>query len=392
MGFWVGVALAILFLNFKREPVNYQLRESSSEATQSERAESTSGATSEQSDSLISNTVLISDATTEAPSARSSANTETSPPEPASKNVAANVEIGALGINSMGVSRTSGERDFLEIAKRTGTDKVWGANTFEQCQQDQAKCPQQHMANPRCRVLQGHFYHTIYNKWLGKNSTDDAEPFQFLEIGFFNGKGFDAYKEFLPRAETHSIEIACIEEGPIEEGKWPWGNFPSKNKHYQEYLDTNQLHCGDGSKYEFINEVWTTKMKRPDAPPLKVVVEDAAHVSTHMAMSLFFWFPRIAPGGILVVEDVQPIHSANLFRTNVLPQVLKDLHYCGNPDEYADKACFPTIWPLLQSVHCEMHICVFERNEKPSVEYSKEMSIPPPDALNAGQCLFHSHS
>ena len=35
-----------------------------------------------------------------------------------------------------------------------------------------------------------------------------------------SGKGFDAYKAFLPRAETHSIEIACIEHGPREEGEW----------------------------------------------------------------------------------------------------------------------------------------------------------------------------
>ena len=123
--------------------------------------------------------------------------------------------------------------------------------------------------------LLGHFYHTMYNRWLGKLSTDDAEPLQFLEIGFYKGKmarpnlsvcdclyksmnlravflkitmmltlghGYDAYKAFLPRAETHSIEIACIEPGPREEGKWPWGNFPKQNKNYQHYLDTNQLY------------------------------------------------------------------------------------------------------------------------------------------------------
>ena len=42
-------------------------------------------------------------------------------------------------------------------------------------------------------------------------------------------------------------EIACLPEGPREEGKWPWGNFPSKNPRYQQYLDENRLHCGDGN-------------------------------------------------------------------------------------------------------------------------------------------------
>ena len=107
----------------------------------------------------------------------------------------------------------------------------------------------------------------------------------------------------------------------------------------------------------------------------------------HMATTLFFWFPRIAPGGILVVEDIQPIQEANAFRTHVLPQVMKDIHYCGDP-KFSDKACFPTIWPLLQSVHCEMHICVFERNQQPAVEYNKEQSMPPPHTFKANECLF----
>ena len=133
-------------------------------------------------------------------------------------------------------------------------------------------------------------------------------------------------------------------------------------------------------------------MKRPDAPPLKVVVEDASHLAEHMAISLFFWFPRIEPGGILVVEDVQPIQEANKFRTHVLPQVMKDLHFCGEPDGLKDRDCFPTIWPLLQGIHCEMHICVFERNYQPSIEYGREQSLPPPHALHAEECLFRSNS
>ena len=62
-------------------------------------------------------------------------------------------------------------------------------------------------------------------------------------------------------------------------------------------------------------------MKRPDAPPLKVVVDDGSHLAEHMAASLFFWLPRIEPGGMLVIEDIQPISEANQFRTHILPQV-----------------------------------------------------------------------
>ena len=83
-------------------------------------------------------------------------------------------------------------------------------------------------------------------------------------------------------------------------------------------------------------------MKSPDSPPLKVGVDDAAHISEHIVMSVFFCFPKIEPGGILVLEDIQPIHKANQFRTNFLPQIMKDMQYCGG-EEFKDKACFPTL-------------------------------------------------
>jgi hypothetical protein len=56
-----------------------------------------------------------------------------------------------------------------------------------------------------------------------------------------------------------------------------------------------------------------------------------------------------------------------------------------------DRACFPTLWPLLQSIHCEMHMylcCFFERNEQPSVEYDDELSRPPPHWKDVKKCLF----
>jgi hypothetical protein len=47
-----------------------------------------------------------------------------------------------------------------------------------------------------------------------------VEPFQFLEIGFYNGNGYDTYRSFFSSsAELHSMEISCIPEGPREEGK-----------------------------------------------------------------------------------------------------------------------------------------------------------------------------
>lgn len=98
------------------------------------------------------------------------------------------------------------------------------------------------------------------------------------------------YREFLPQGECHSIEISCIEEGPREEGKWPWGNFAAKNKRYQQYLDENRLHCGDAMRVPFLESVWRNQMKRPGAPPLRIVVDDGSHIAAHMVSSSVILF------------------------------------------------------------------------------------------------------
>lgn len=218
------------------------------------------------------------------------------------------------------VVQSGKQQDFspiAHIAQKFGTDKVAGAINLDRCMGDPNVC-QQNSANRMCRPW-GHFYHTMYNRWLGPMSTQETEPFQFLEIGYYNGKGFDSYMEFLPNAESHSIEIAFIEPGPREENKWPGGNFAAANPRYEELLKKDRLHCGDASNYEFLNKTWSTKLNRPDAPPLKVVVDDGAHLADHMAMSLFFWFPCLQPGGLMIVEDIEPSAVANRFRTDILP-------------------------------------------------------------------------
>jgi len=289
---------------------------------------------------------------------------------------------------STGLTSTYEQQDFKVVAGKTGTDKVAAYKYLPDCLKDNKQCTRGGAEREACRPW-GHFYDTIYNRWLGKYSTKTADPIQFLEIGYYNGKGFEAYTNYLPSAELHSMEISCIEPGPRNEGKWPWGNFGEKHRMYKGLRENDRLHCGDANEYDFLHHTWTTKMKRPDAPPLMVVVDDGSHLSQHMATSLFFWFPRIQPGGILVVEDIQPISEANQFRTHIVPQIMKDLHWCGGTAGVKDKLCFPTIQPLLAGVHCEMHICVFVRNDIPAYEPDKAASLTPANAFSgAKDCLF----
>ena len=275
-----------------------------------------------------------------------------------------------------------GELNFYDLGIKTGTDKV-AALSHESCfKNGKDVCTRPGCKNLKCRPW-GHYYHTMYQSRLGKYSKSTAEPFQFLEIGFYQGAGAETYRNFLPNGEVHSLEIACLPEGPREEGKWPWGNFAANHKDYQMLLDADRLHCGDATNVTWLDEIWNTKMKRKNAPPLMLVVDDGAHLAAHMALSVFFWFPRIQPRGLMVVEDIQPIQEANWFRTRFLPKIMADLHYCGDPQEEDDKLNFPTLHPLLASIHCEMHICIFERNDSPAIDdLSLELSSLPKDTFN----------
>jgi hypothetical protein len=277
------------------------------------------------------------------------------------------------------------EKDFYAIALKTGTDKASGPIKMQKCLKDPASCKEDRLAavNPKCRIV-GHFYHDVYQRWLGPFSKDSTEPFQFLEIGMGQGRSVPAFAEFLPRAERHMMDHACIEKR--------WATNPEHlRKKYQALRDAQRLHCGDSSNFEFLHKVYQ-ELRRPGAPPLRVVVEDASHIEGHMSAALFFWFPRLEPGGLLIMEDIEPNsskkHGGHRIQTDLLPQIINDVHYCGDAVKTENPACFPTIQPLLKSVHCDLHICVFERNEMPASDPSKEMSTPPSNALDGKQCLF----
>jgi len=225
-------------------------------------------------------------------------------------------------------------------------------------------------------MKKGHFYNTFYQRHLGhlsKGAPTKVKDHQFLEIGYFQGRGFDTYTEFLPKAELHSMEISCE-------------SHAKKNDNYETLLKADRLHCGNANDVSWINKTWTEKMNRPDAPPLKIVVDDGAHLAKHMAQTVFFWFPRIQPRGVLIVEDIQPIREANKFRTQFLPQIMSDLHYCGDPKFVDDGPCYPTLMPLLASITCEMHICLFERNDEPAIELDLVNSTMPASALDSSLC------
>ena len=114
---------------------------------------------------------------------------------------------------------TTKEKNFYEIGLQRGTDKVAGKHRLNGCLQDPESCTRKGCVREECRPW-GHWYHTIYQQRMGRYSLETNSPFQFLEIGFYNGAGYDTYREFLPdSAELHSMEISCLPEGKVEDGK-----------------------------------------------------------------------------------------------------------------------------------------------------------------------------
>ena len=82
---------------------------------------------------------------------------------------------------------TTPSQTFLEIAKKTGTDKVEGYKNLPGCLADPKKCTFPDDEREACRPW-GHFYDTIYDRWLGPYANEN-KSMQFLEIGFFPGNG-----------------------------------------------------------------------------------------------------------------------------------------------------------------------------------------------------------
>ena len=67
------------------------------------------------------------------------------------------------------------------------------------------------------------------------------------------------------------------------------------------------------------------------------------------------------------------------------------MHYCGEakpapkatPAAVAETENFPTLRPLLRGVHCELHICVLERNGAPPTLHLPREALRVPDGALA---------
>lgn len=143
--------------------------------------------------------------------------------------------------------------DLTELAVRFGSDK-WGS----------------------------HWYTPHYDRYF---SHLRDQPVRLLEIGIGGywepkqgGASLRMWKHYFRRGLVHGLDV-----------------------YDKQGLDEPRLrtHKGDQGDAEFLNGL------ADEIGPLDIVIDDGSHLNEHVLASFHALFPRVRPGGLYVIEDVQ---------------------------------------------------------------------------------------
>jgi hypothetical protein len=128
-----------------------------------------------------------------------------------------------------------------------------------------------------------HSYGPLYEELLTPLRETVADV---LEIGIAAGGSLRAWREYFPRTTVHGLDInsdSLFEEDRIR-------TYLAHQANYDQLTAA----LGDLT-FDFI-------------------VDDGSHKLSHQVMSLFLLLPRLRPGGLYVVEDLQDPSYLNHFR------------------------------------------------------------------------------
>ena len=227
--------------------------------------------------------------------------------------------------------------DFESIAYTAGTDKV-----------------------------KAHNYAPIYERFL---ELLRCTSFNFLEWGFAAGASARAWREYLPLAKISEIEIGCFPHSP-----WYKQQVATKYPHQKwiaGQVPNARLYCGNAVNFTWVAE--SALMQH--VGPLRVVIDDGGHSREEMALSFFYYFARIVPGGLFFMEDLGTSYFRDKTMTKggfvegVIKPLLDDLNRDVNSqDTMTRPPAFPELLGMVKSVSCETQICVIERSNLPSFD------------------------
>ncbi len=119
-----------------------------------------------------------------------------------------------------------------------------------------------------------HGFCEIYERRLGDRR---LEPLKVLEIGVFYGASLRMWREYLPNAEIHGVDLDVKRCGDVE----------GATLHQMDANDTKEL----------------AKLSEKHGP-WDLVVDDGSHTMKHQQSTFLALWPHVKPGGFHVIEDI----------------------------------------------------------------------------------------
>lgn len=121
-----------------------------------------------------------------------------------------------------------------------------------------------------------HDYLRFYEERLAHLKSD---KFLFIEIGVFEGGSLKTWGEYFPNAQIVGMDI---------------------NPATKQYAgDNRHVYIGDASRGECIDFI----VERHGRP--LIVLDDGSHIWHHQIESLRYFWPKVLPGGMFIMEDIQ---------------------------------------------------------------------------------------
>jgi hypothetical protein len=140
-------------------------------------------------------------------------------------------------------------------------------------------------ADGRTDRVDNHAYAYFYGPLL-RHKQETAR--NVLEIGVMAGGGVDSWARLFPKAIIHGIDIISKEDAArISGARLPLPSSPSNVS----------LHRGDGYDRHFLSKFDNVKWD--------VVIDDGPHTLESQSHTLNYFYTRLAPEGIILVEDVR---------------------------------------------------------------------------------------
>jgi len=139
-----------------------------------------------------------------------------------------------------------------QLAKRHGTDKGAKYHTFK-------------------GVNYIHLYEKYFQPFRNKH-------IRLLEIGVYGGGSLRMWKHYFSNAKIYGLDID-----------------PGCKQHEEDRISVEIGSQGDESVLE---KVWQ------NCGELDIVIDDGSHVNKHILASFNYFFDKLKPGGIYVIEDL----------------------------------------------------------------------------------------